>query len=107
MGQLAQPDDTKDIQRIYKTLDKDNDGVLSKEELTQAYHKFFDIEQANYMIEKIFTKVDMDKSGYIDYSEWVVATINKERLLSEDKLKAAFRIFDKDDGGTISANEVK
>ena len=59
------------------------------------------------MIEKIFTKVDMDKSGFIDYSEWVVATIDKKKLLSEEKLKAAFSLFDKDGGGTISAHEVK
>ena len=39
--------------------------------------------------------------------EWVVATINKERLLSREKLKAAFSLFDKDGGGTISSEEVK
>ena len=39
--------------------------------------------------------------------EWVVATIDKENLLSGDKLKTAFRLFDKDDSGTISSSEVK
>jgi len=37
----------------------------------------------------------------------VVATINKDKLLTKEKLQAAFALFDKDDGGTISANEVK
>jgi calcium-dependent protein kinase len=37
-------------------------------------------------VEKIFAKVDIDGSGAIDYSEWVVATINKEKLLTRDKL---------------------
>jgi calcium-dependent protein kinase len=52
-------------------------------------------------------KVDTDGSGYIDYSEWVVATINKHKLLSKEKLQAAFALFDKDGSGTISAEEVK
>jgi calcium-dependent protein kinase len=36
-----------------------------------------------------------------------VATINKEKLLTREKLQAAFNLFDKDGGGSISAYEVK
>jgi calcium-dependent protein kinase len=54
-------------------------------------------------VDKILAKVDANGSGEIDYSEWVVATINKEKLLSTEKLKAAFSLFDKDGSGTISA----
>ena len=51
--------------------------------------------------------MDIDGSGSIDYSEWVVATINKENLLTDDKLWQAFCIIDKDGGGSISADEIK
>jgi len=48
-------------------------------------------------VDKILARVDADGSGEIDYSgifnyynylsiEWVVATINKEKLLSREKL---------------------
>lgn len=43
-------------------------------------------EGASEEVERIFNKVDNDGSGFIDYSEWVVATINKEKLLTRDKL---------------------
>lgn len=39
--------------------------------------------------------------------EWVVATINKDKLLSTEKLKQAFQLFDKDGSGSISSEEVK
>ena len=58
-------------------------------------------------IEKMFEAVDIDNSGYIDYSEFVVATMNEKNLFSEKKLKAAFKMFDKDDSGFISKDEVK
>ena len=95
-----------DLQKAFKVLDKDNDGVLSKDELAQGYEKYFGQDAAE-MVDRIFVKADIDGSGEIDYSEWVVATIDKKKLLSEDKLMATFSLFDKDGGGTISSHEVK
>lgn len=37
----------------------------------------------------------MDGSGKIDYSEWVIATANKQNLLTQVKLEKAFELFDK------------
>jgi len=46
-------------------------------------------------IEKMFFSVDLDRSGYIDYSEFVIAAMNEKQLLTQEKLQAAFRMFDK------------
>ena len=83
-----------------------NDGMLSRYELVKGYTKIFGnntVEDA----EKIFDRIDNNKSGQIDYSEGVVATIDKKKLLTSDKLKAAFSLFDKDNSGTISTKELK
>ena len=37
-------------------------------------------------IEQMFDSVDIDKSGFIDYSEFVIATMNEKNLLTNDKL---------------------
>jgi len=50
---------------------------------------------------------DTDGSGEIDYSEWIIATINKNKLLTHEKLELAFNLFDKDGSGSISSSEVK
>ena len=62
---------------------------------------------ADYMVEEIFEKVDINKDGAIEYTEFLAASIDKESLLSEEKLSAAFKNFDKDGSGTISALEIK
>lgn len=51
--------------------------------------------------------VDADGNGEIEYSEFVVATLNEKNLLSNNKLQTAFKMFDKDGGGTISIDEIK
>ena len=58
-------------------------------------------------IEKMFKAVDSDNSGFIDYSEFVVAAMNEKTLTSNDKLQAAFKMFDKDGSGVISADEIR
>ena len=64
-------------------------------------------ELAEEEVDRIMMVADTDGSGEIDYSEWVVAAINKTTLLTNEKLEAAFNLFDKDNSGTISAGEVK
>lgn len=58
-------------------------------------------------MDRILKIADADGSGEIDYSEWIVATTDKKRLLSNEKLETAFSLFDKDGSGSISASEVK
>ena len=37
----------------------------------------------------------------------MTATVNRGQLLQEEKLKAAFQIYDKDNSGMISTDEIK
>ncbi len=55
----------------------------------------------------IWMKIDMDGSGAIDYTEWSVGTINKANVITKQKLRKAFEMFDLDGSGRISAQELK
>ena len=106
VGQLASKEDMLELQKAFKVLDTNNDGMLSEAELADGYeHKYGG--DAKKIAKQIFKRIDMDMSGYIDYSEFVVATINKKKLLTEVKLKQAFNLFDKDGGGSITPDEIK
>ena len=55
----------------------------------------------------MFKEIDADGSGTIEYSEFLMATMNESALVSQEKLRAAFKMFDKDGSGTISKDEIK
>jgi calcium-dependent protein kinase len=106
-SQLLTKSEKENLDKIFKALDKNGDGKLSKEEITEGYDLFFGKAMDKEGIEKMFDSVDSDKSGFIDYSEFVIASMNEKALLSTEKLQAAFKMFDKDGSGSISASEIK
>ena len=73
-----------------------------------GYEKIFgQTENVEEEVDKIMAEVDTDKSGEIDYTEFVIATMNRQKLLSKERLQGAFSAFDKDGSGSISADELK
>ena len=85
----------EDLAKIFKAIDKNGDGKLSKEEILDGYDKFFGTAMNKDDVEKMFDAVDIDKSGFIDYSEFVVAAMNEKTLLTNEKLQTAFNMFDR------------
>lgn len=81
--------------------------MLSKEELVAGYEKIMHPAQAQEEVDRIMTCVDTNKSGKIDYSEFVMATCNRHNMLSKEKLSTVFKMFDKDGSGSLSTDEIK
>jgi calcium-dependent protein kinase len=71
-----------------------------------GYTEFYG-DFAKEEVDRIFALVDVDNSGEIDFSEFVTATVNRNDLLQDEKLKQAFDLYDKDGSGAISTDELK
>lgn len=106
-SQLLSKKDKDDLARVFKTFDKNGDGKLSMDEVKMGYIEHYGRVMSDEEVEKMFKMVDSDSSGFIDYSEFVVAAMNEKSLTTNDKLQAAFKMFDKDGSGVISADEIK
>ena len=108
VSQLVASKEKDQLQKVFIALDKDKDGKVSKEELIQGFKDYFGNNYpAEDQVEAVMGQIDIDGNGYIDLTEFVIATINKKNLLSMERLVAVFNLFDLDKNGSISADEVK
>lgn len=99
----------EDLRKSFNQWDENGDGLIQRHEFINGYkriHETKNVEEVEERANAIFDAADVDGSGEIDFGEWCAATINKNELLNEKNLKAAFQLFDKDGGGTIEAAEV-
>jgi calcium-dependent protein kinase len=73
----------------------------------EGYEEHFGMPINEEDVNKMMRNVDIDGNGTIDYTEFVMATMNEKNMVSNEKLMQAFKMFDKDGSGTITADEIK
>jgi len=105
-SQLVLKEEKKKIDELFRALDIQNNGRLAKDDVRTGYKTVFGKDLEQKKLDEMFKRVDYDNTGYIEYSEFVIATMNEKDLLSNDKLKHAFNIFDADGSGYISKDEL-
>lgn len=97
----------RNLRDIFKQMDSSGDGRLSMTEIKSGYKKFFAHTFSEHECDEILKNIDQDKSGFIEFEEFLRATIKVQSLVTEQNLKMAFRFFDKDKSGKLSADEIK
>ena len=107
VSQLLSQSERNELDSIFKTFDSSGDGKINEKEFIVYCKKIFGSTLTEAEIKSIMTRVDTDKSGYIDYSEFLAAAMDRKKLLSMERLEKAFEAFDKDKNGKISAQELK
>ena len=54
----------------------------------------------------MFSILDLDDSGLISYDEFLSAMISSKKILTDERLEKAFKMFDKDNSGKLSVHEI-
>lgn len=98
----------KDLKKIFRDIDQDGNGTLSYEELKAGFEKYYGDENIGEKeFNEIMSKIDQDKNNCIEYEEFISATINLEKLLTDENLQMAFDAFDKDGSQELTSDEIK
>jgi calcium-dependent protein kinase len=92
------------LRRLFRALDENHDGILSASEIKAGMEKYKASIPGD--LDEIIAAMDTDKSGNIDYTEFLAAALHQAHYHDEDNLRAAFQKFDLNGDGKISKAEL-
>ena len=98
-------EERKELLKQFQDWDKNGDGVLSRDEIIDGYRKTYGSVDENE-IDNMIHIIDLDGNGVIDYNEFLNCAINKEKIVSNERLEIAFKTFDSDGSGKICVDEI-
>ncbi|XP_012853869.1 PREDICTED: calmodulin-2/4-like [Erythranthe guttata] len=96
-----------EFQTSFNVFDKDGDGCINIEELGIVMRSL-DQNPSEKELRDMINEVDSDGNGTIDFDEFLnLMTAKEKKIDADNELKEAFKVFDKDQNGYISANELR
>lgn len=104
-GQLTEQQ-SKTLRETFVALDLNGDGLITAEEMKEAASQA-GVKHLPADFTDIMASLDSHKSGGIDYSEFLAASLEKREYLKETVCWKAFSVFDRDHDGFISQHELK
>lgn len=82
-------------------------GSLRKEKVLEMYTMILPEKNAQVFVNHIFRVFDRDNNGCIDFKEFMLATDMTTGGTVEEKLRWAFKMYDKDGSGKIEHHEME
>jgi calcium-dependent protein kinase len=92
---------------LFKALDKDNSGMLTRSELIEGLSTQMSLSDAESEVTRIMENLDMNHTGSVDYSEFVTSAAFAQNAVTVAQLKNAFQSLDLDHSGKLSCAELK
>lgn len=107
MQNLLSPAELNTLSEQFRRFDKNKNGRLSRDELIEGFREVRGIDFSEKEIDDLIKRVDVDGSGDIDYNEFITGAVSTERMLTEERLEKAFKLFDANGDNSITMTEIK
>ncbi|KAL6907301.1 hypothetical protein GGI43DRAFT_397066 [Trichoderma evansii] len=100
-------DEIADLKQAFSTFDQDGNGVITGKELGDVMRRL-GLNPTEAELQDMIREIDTDNDDTIDFDEFVAMMTTKAQGQDEDmELREAFKVFDRDGSGTISAAELR
>lgn len=95
-------EDTQHLRQIFEALDRDGNGHITIGELKDAF------EQCGVMFpeDMNFANLGTDGNDTIEYTEFLAVALDRRKILKEEVVWEAFKVFDQDGSGSVTKKEL-
>lgn len=101
--------EVNDLRKIFLKLDKDGNGMISREEMMVGLDylkQTVNCNLTNNDIDQIFNAMDFDNSGQVDYTEFIASCLDSTIKKNEGFLKKEFEKLDSDKDGKLNKDDI-
>jgi len=98
----ATDETTQHLRQIFESLDRDGNGHITVKELRNAF-----VQAGVSVPDNLnFAEIGTDGNDTIEYTEFIAAAMDKQKIIKEDVVWEAFKIFDQDGNGSVTKKEL-
>ncbi|KAK6127851.1 hypothetical protein DH2020_038420 [Rehmannia glutinosa] len=106
MAERMTDEQIAEFKEVFKLFDKDNDGSITSKELGTVLRSLGQ-NPTEAELQEMINEADADLNGKIEFHEFLnLMAAQMKDPDSEEALREAFNLFDKDQNGLISAAEL-
>ena len=98
---------TKELRKCFIQFDSNGDGRLDKQELINGLKTVDTKNNLEQEVDRVMSIIDVDGNGFIEYEEFLRASIDINKILTDDNIKIVFQLFDANNTGKITPMELK
>ena len=108
MAELLSEEQIAEFKNAYKTFSKNDETPLANADLGTVI-RFLGYFPSEADVAKMIEEYDSEGMGWIDIADFykLMAKQIKEPVVTEEEIRSAFRVFDKESNGFISATELR
>ncbi|XP_022138814.1 calmodulin-like protein 8 [Momordica charantia] len=106
MGEGLAKEQMDELEEAFCLFDKNRDGCITPDELRTVMIRQLGLNPTEQELKDMIREVDADGNGTIEFGEFLTLMSKIMKEEAEEKLKEAFKVFDKNQDGYISANEL-
>ena len=109
MAEQLSEEQILEFKELFSLFDKYGDGTIATN-LLGTVMRSLGSNPTEAELQDMINEVDIGRSGTLDFQEFLTITTMAAKMKlsdSEEGIRKAFRVFDKDDNGLISAAELR
>jgi len=100
-------DELATFKEAFTVFDKNQDGTITTKELSTVMRSLGQ-NPTDAEVQDMINEVDVDGSGAIEFPEFCVMMVKKmQETDTENEIREAYRVFDKERTGVIDASEMR